>query len=119
MKKWIGILLIILLYSLDTKSQVLTQTYLDPCDNKMYVVSFPLPISVITVAIRNKAKSFTYKDAQNGTMSQWIVGILSTPCPVPVAAAATQTQVAASVAKSAATVAATAAAAPPPPSSAR
>jgi hypothetical protein len=114
MKKWIGILLIILSYSLDTKSQVLTQTYLDPCDSKMYVVSFPLPISVITVAIRNKAKSFTYIDAQNGTMSQWIVGILSTPCPVPVAAVVTQTQVATSVARSAATVAATAAAAPPP-----
>ena len=114
MKKWIGILLIILLYSLDTKSQVLTQTYLDPCDSKMYVVSFPLPISVITVAIRNKTKSFTYTDAQNGTMSQWITGVLSTPCPVPVAAVATQTQVAASVAKSAASVAATAAAAPPP-----
>jgi len=114
MKKWIGILLIILSYSLDTKSQVLTQTYLDPCDSKMYVVSFPLPISVITVAIRNKTKSFTYTDAQNGTMSQWIAGILATPCPVPVAAVATQTQVAASVAKSAASVAATAAAAPPP-----
>jgi hypothetical protein len=114
MKKWIGILLIILSYSLDTKSQVLTQTYLDPCDSKMYVVSFPLPISVITVAIRNKTKSFTYTDAQNGTMSQWVAGVLATPCPVPVAAVATQTQVAASVAKSAASVAATAAATPPP-----
>jgi hypothetical protein len=114
MKKWIGILLIILSYSLDTKSQVLTQTYLDPCDSKMYVVSFPLPISVITVAIRNKTKSFTYTDAQNGTMSQWVAGVLATPCPVPVAAVATQTQVAASIAKSAASVAATAAAAPPP-----
>lgn len=114
MKKWIGILLIILSYSLDTKSQVLTQTYLDPCDSKMYVVSFPLPISVITVAIRNKTKSFTYTDAQNGTVSQWVAGVLATPCPVPVAAVATQTQVAASVAKSAASVAATAAAAPPP-----
>ena len=70
MKKWIGILLVILLYSLDTKSQVLTQTYLDPCDSKMYVVSFPLPISVITIAVRNKTKSFTYTDAQNGTLSQ-------------------------------------------------
>jgi hypothetical protein len=114
MKKWIGILLIILSYSLDTKSQVLTQTYLDPCDSKMYVVSFPLPISVITVAIRNKTKSFTYTDAQNGTMSQWVAGVLATPCPVPIAAVATQTQVAASVAKSAASVAASAAAAPPP-----
>jgi hypothetical protein len=108
MKKWIVILLIILLYSLDTKSQILTQTYLDPCDSKMYVVSFPLPISVITIAIRNKTKSFTYTDAQNGTMSQWVAGVLATPCPVPVAAAITQTQVATSVAKSAANVAATA-----------
>jgi hypothetical protein len=108
------ILIILIIFSLDTKSQVLTQTYLDPCDSKTYVVSFPLPISVITVAIRNKTKSFTYTDAQNGTMSQWVAGVLATPCPVPVTAVATQTQVAASVAKSAASVAATAAAAPTP-----
>ena len=114
MKKWIGLLLIIICYNLNVQSQTLIQTYVDPCDGKTYVVSFPLPTSVISVSVRNKIKSFTYAEAQSGAIASWVNSILSTPCPVPVAAAVTQTQVATSVAKSAATVAATAASSPPP-----
>ena len=114
MKKWIVLVLIILGYILNAQSQILVQTYVDPCDGKTYVVSFPLPTSVISVSVRNKIKTFTYAEAQSGAIAIWVNSILSTPCPVPVAAAVTQTQVATSVARSAATVAATAAATPPP-----
>ena len=108
MKKWIVLVLIILAYSLNVQSQTLVQTYVDPCDGKTYIVSFPLPTSVINVSIRNKIKSFTYAEAQSGAILSWVNGILALPCPIPTAAAITQTQVAASVAKSAANVAATA-----------
>lgn len=108
MKKWIVLLLIILTYSLNVQSQTLVQTYIDSCDGKTYVVSFPLPTSVISISVRNKIKTFTYAEAQSGAISSWVNSILSTPCPVPIAAAVTQTQVATSVAKSAANVAASA-----------
>ena len=107
-------LLIIILFSFKAKSQVLTQTYIDPCDGKSYVVVFPLNNSVITVVVRGKMKSFTYYQAQTGELTTWVNSIFATPCPVSVAAAQTQTQVATSVAKAAASAAAAAAAAPPP-----
>ena len=108
-------LLIIILFSFKAKSQILTQTYIDPCDGKTYVAVFPLTSSVITVVVRGKMKTFTYQQAQTGELTTWVNSIFATPCPVSVAAAQTQTQVATSVAKAAASAAAAAAAAPPPP----
>lgn len=62
--------------------QIITQTYTDPCDNKTYTVTFPLPNNSIIVIVRNKSKSFTYAEAQNGAIQTWVNSIFSTPCPV-------------------------------------
>ena len=107
-------LLVIILFSFKVKSQVLTQTYIDPCDSKTYVVSFPLTNSVVTVMVRGKMKTFTYQQAEQGEITIWVNSIFATPCPVSVAATQTQTAVATSVAKTAAAAAAAAAATPPP-----
>jgi hypothetical protein len=84
MKKWIiNLLLTSVLFILANKAngQILTQTYLDPCDNKVYVVTFPLPNNVITAIVRNKAKTFTYLEAQSGVIQTWVNSIFATPCP--------------------------------------
>ena len=77
-----------------------------PCDGKTYVAVFPLTNSVISVVVRGQIKTFTYEQAQQGTLTLWVNSIFLTPCPVSVAAAQTQTQVATNVATAAANAAA-------------
>jgi len=76
-KKIILLIAVILLaFSYLAKSQILTQTYIDPCDGKPYVVQFPLPNSVISIAVRGNIKTFTYADAQTGAVAIWVVKVL-------------------------------------------
>lgn len=85
MKIWLRSLLIgyfiTCLYS-KVNAQNIVQTYLDPCDNKTYTVTFPLPNNSITILIRNQVKSFTYAEAQSGAIQLWVNQIFATPCPV-------------------------------------
>ena len=118
MKKWIiNLFLISVLFILANKanSQFLTQTYLDPCDNKIYVVTFTIPNQSLLVVIRNESRVFTYSEAKTGAVQLWATQILSKPCPtvntaVQQTIASTISQAAASAAASAASSAASAAA---------
>jgi hypothetical protein len=110
------IIILLILFSFQLKSQVLVQTYIDPCDNKTYVVNFPLTNSAINVIVRNKIKTFTYQQAQNGEIAIWVNSIFQTPCPLLATVTETQTQVATSIARTAANAASTAASTPPPSS---
>lgn len=90
-----------------TKSQVMTQTYIDPCDLKTYVVTIPFQSnSGVLVIIRDKSKSFTYSQFTSGEVSRWINGVFSTPCPSTVIVSQTVTQ---SVTQAASTTASSAA----------
>ena len=42
MKKWFVLFLIFIQLALKSSGQVVTQTYLDPCSLKTYVVSIPI-----------------------------------------------------------------------------
>lgn len=110
MKQWVRFfsILVLFLIAFKAKGQILTQTYTDPCDGKVYTISVPIPNQVVVVVIRGKAKTFTYVEAQSGVMSTWITTILSEPCPV--AIAVTVAQQAAQAASSAASAAASSAA---------
>lgn len=110
MKRWVRFLSIFVLFLIayQANGQVITQTYTDPCDGKIYTVSVPIPNQVVVVVIRGKTKTFTYVEAQSGVMSTWITTILSEPCPV--AITVTVAQQAAQAASSAASAAASSAA---------
>jgi hypothetical protein len=111
-KKWILSLLISVSFLIAFKAngQTIVQTYIDPCDNKVYTVLVPISSNQpgVLVLIRNKSKIFTYADFASGTVTKWINDIFSTPCPV--AITATVAQQAAQTASAAASQAASAAA---------
>ena len=112
MKQWILTLLISVLFLIAFKAngQNIVQTYIDPCDNKVYTVVVPLSSNQpgVLVLIRNKSRLFTYADFTSGTVTKWVNDIFATPCPITVTA--TIAQQAAQAASSAASQAASAAA---------
>jgi hypothetical protein len=91
-------------------SQSIVQTYIDPCDNKVYTVAFPLPNNSITVVVRGKAKTFTYLEAQSGAIPVWVNSIFATPCPTNTVVTQTVTQAVSQAASQAASAAASTAA---------
>jgi len=111
MKQWILLTLISVLLLIANKAngQNIVQTYIDPCDNKVYTVLVPISSNQpgVLVLIRNKSRLFTYADFSSGTVTKWINDIFSTPCPI--AVVATVAQQAAQAASSAASQAASAA----------
>jgi len=111
LKKWILSLLVLVLFIFANKAngQNIVQTYIDPCDNKVYTVLVPISSNQpgVLVFIRNKSRLFTYADFSSGTVTKWINDIFSTPCPI--AVVATVAQQAAQAASSAASQAASAA----------
>ena len=113
MKRWLLVLLVLVL-SIANKAngQSIVQTYIDPCDNKVYTVTFPLPNNSVTVVVRGKAKVFTYIEAQSGAIQVWVNSIFATPCPTNTVVTQTVTQAVSQAASQAATAAATAASAP-------
>jgi hypothetical protein len=111
LKKWlIGILILVsFIFANKANSQNIVQTYIDPCDNKVYTVLVPISSNQpgVLVLIRNKSRLFTYADFSSGTVTKWINDIFSTPCPT--AIVATVAQQAAQTASAAASQAASAA----------
>lgn len=112
MKRWFSYFLIIVLFTIANKanSQNIVQTYIDPCDSKVYTVVVPISSNQpgVLVLIRSKSRIFTYADFASGTVTKWVNDIFSTPCPI--AIVATVTQQAAQAASSAASQAASSAA---------
>jgi hypothetical protein len=111
LKKWLISILILVSFIFANKanSQNIVQTYIDPCDNKVYTVLVPISSNQpgVLVLIRNKSRLFTYADFSSGTVTKWINDIFSTPCPT--AIVATVAQQAAQTASAAASQAASAA----------
>jgi len=111
--KWLLVLLLTLLLANNANGQSITQTYIDPCDNKIYTVTFPLPNNSVTIMVRGKIKTFTYAEAQLGAIQTWVNSIFTTPCPtntaVQQAITNTVSQAASQAASSAASTAASAA----------
>lgn len=112
MKQWILTVLISVSFLIANKAngQNIVQTYIDPCDNKVYTIVVPISSNQpgVLVLIRNKSRLFTYADFSSGTVTKWINDIFATPCPV--AIVATVAQQAAQAASSAASQAASSAA---------
>jgi len=80
MKRHILLLIVLTLFFLALKGQTLTQIYTDPCDGKIYTVTFPISNVGTLVVIRNESKIFTSQDFRNGVVSTWIRGVFSKPC---------------------------------------
>ena len=112
MKGWFKYLLIIVLFIFANKAngQNIVQTYIDPCDSKVYTVVVPISSNQpgVLVLIRNKSRIFTYADFASGTVTRWVNDIFLTPCPI--AIVATVAQQAAQAASNAASQAASSAA---------
>ena len=77
MNKWVVscIVIMMLLFSQKMRGQSITQTYIDPCDSKVYVVSFPITNTGVMVIIRGTSKVFTYSQFQSGEVTSWINSI--------------------------------------------
>jgi hypothetical protein len=111
-KRWFTYLLITVSFIFASKAngQNIVQTYIDPCDSKVYTVVVPISSNQpgVLVLIRNKSRIFTYADFASGTVTKWVNDIFSTPCPI--AIVATVAQQAAQAASNAASQAASSAA---------
>ena len=84
MKKWIvtlTILIVTFLTANKTEAQTITQTYIDPCDQKVYVVIIPFGQNQTIAVIRGKSKIVTIADIQSGIFQLWVNSIFATPCP--------------------------------------
>jgi hypothetical protein len=84
MKKWIVTLLLIVisLTAFKAEGQTITQTYIDPCDNKVYVVVIPFGQNQTVAVIRGKSKIVTLADMNNGNFQKWVNSVFAEPCPV-------------------------------------
>ena len=77
----------------ESQGQVVTQTYMDPCDLKTYVVTIPIQTNTgVLVIIRGSSKVFTYSQFTNGEVTTWINSIFATPCPSTIIVTQTVTQ---------------------------
>ena len=77
-KKWFVFLFIFMQLALKSSGQVVTQTYLDPCSLKTYVVSIPIQSnSGVLVIVRDKSKVFTYSQFASGEVDTWIKNIFA------------------------------------------
>jgi len=83
MKKWLISLFIIVtsLIAFKANSQTITQTYIDPCDQKVYVVTIPFGQNQTVAVIRGKSKIVTLADMNNGSFQTWVNSVFATPCP--------------------------------------
>jgi len=83
MKKWLTTLFIIVisLTAFKAEAQTITQTYIDPCDNKVYVVTIPFGQNQTIAIIRGKSKIVTLADMNNGTFQLWVNSVFAEPCP--------------------------------------
>ena len=113
MKRFIFILITVVLLPFYGYSQTLVQTFVDPCTKT--VSTFVIPLSGSTVIVfYNKSKIFTAADVRSGSFNSWLNQVYEeyrklTPCSV-AQTAATTTQVTASAVSSAVSSAASAAA---------
>jgi hypothetical protein len=85
MKKWLVTLLLIIVTTLTAfkaEGQTITQTYIDPCDNKVYVVVIPFGQNQTIAVIRGKSKIVTLADMNNGNFQKWVNSVFAEPCPV-------------------------------------
>ena len=85
MKKWLATILLLIVTTLTAfkaEAQTITQTYIDPCDNKVYVVVIPFGQNQTVAVIRGKSKIVTLADMNNGNFQKWVNSVFATPCPV-------------------------------------
>ena len=84
MKRWLVLISIFVLSILANKanSQTITQTYVDPCDQKVYVVVIPFGQNSTVAVIRGKSKIVTIADINSGAFQTWVNSVFSEPCPV-------------------------------------
>jgi len=66
MKKIIVSLLILFFCVKSFGQSTVTQTYVDPCDNKVYVVTIPFGQNQTIAVIRGKSKIVTLADINSG-----------------------------------------------------
>jgi len=84
MKKWLVTILLLIVTTLTAfraEAQTITQTYIDPCDQKVYVVTIPFGQNQTIAVIRGKSKIVTLADMNSGAFQTWVNSIFATPCP--------------------------------------
>ena len=85
MKKWIATILLLIVTTLTAfraEGQTITQTYIDPCDNKVYVVVIPFGQNQTVAVIRGKSKIVTLADINSGAFQRWVNSVFAEPCPI-------------------------------------
>jgi hypothetical protein len=108
--KFILLYILVGLLPIFSYSQILTNTFVDPCTKK--VTTFVVPLQGTTIVFMGKSKYFTSADVASGALMAWINQVYAeyaAPCPVAQVATQVTTQTVASA------VAASVAAVPPPP----
>jgi hypothetical protein len=84
MKKWLATILLLIVTTLTAykaEGQTVTQTYIDPCDQKVYVVVIPFGQNQTVAVIRGKSKIVTLADISSGVFQTWVNSVFATPCP--------------------------------------
>lgn len=72
----------ILTVSFSVYSQVLTQTFIDPCSNQVLVVTVPIANGKTTIVYRGKYRTVTANDITSGELQAWINNLtVNFPCP--------------------------------------
>jgi hypothetical protein len=108
--KFILLYILVGLLPIFSYSQILTNTFVDPCTKK--VTTFVVPLQGTTIVFMGKSKYFTSADVASGALMAWINQVYTeyaAPCPVAQVTTQVTTQTVASA------VAASVAAVPPPP----
>ena len=77
MKKYILFFIVLFFCGKSFGQSTVTQTYIDPCDNKVYVVTIPFGQNQTIAVIRGKSKIVTLADISGGSFQLWVNSVFN------------------------------------------
>ena len=111
MFKYILALSLVFIFATEAEAQVITQSWIDPCNGEAQTATLVIGMGAVTIMYRGQGRAFTKQDFIDGTLMSWVMETTATiPCPVNQVVVATVNAAAQAAAQAAAAAAARAAA---------
>ena len=78
MKKWFGVLFLLVMFAIDVNGQVITQTFVDKCTGETKVATINYVNGNAVVSFYNQIRVFTPIEVQSGAMQTWLLSVYNT-----------------------------------------
>lgn len=78
MKKWFGVLILIIVFALKVNGQTISQTFVDKCTGETKVATIQYVNGNAVVSFYNQIRVFTPIEVQSGAMQTWLLSVYNT-----------------------------------------